>query len=128
MWQEQAEEQVKIILGCFFLSCFLSREVTFTDAGVYSCHATNKFGSANANGTLIVKGGISFPFFVSSFFNNLLDWLQYNNNIFSFFFIIIASYYPQNGPLLRMDQRITRLLQAKRLLSVVMLSLIRHST
>ncbi|KAK4016086.1 neuroglian isoform X3 [Daphnia magna] len=31
------------------------RDVTFTDAGVYSCHATNKFGSANANGTLIVK-------------------------------------------------------------------------
>lgn len=30
--------------------------MTFTDAGVYSCHATNKFGSANANGTLIVKG------------------------------------------------------------------------
>lgn len=37
-------------------SIFICRDVTFTDAGVYSCHATNKFGSANANGTLIVKG------------------------------------------------------------------------
>lgn len=41
--------------------------MTFTDAGVYSCHATNKFGSANANGTLIVKGRISFLIFFLQF-------------------------------------------------------------
>jgi len=31
------------------------RDVTFTDAGVYSCHAQNNLGVANASGTLIVK-------------------------------------------------------------------------
>ncbi|XP_034938315.1 neuroglian isoform X2 [Chelonus insularis] len=31
------------------------KDVTFMDSGVYSCHATNKFGQDNANATLIVK-------------------------------------------------------------------------
>ena len=32
------------------------REVTFTDAGVYSCYASNKHGKVEGNGTLVVKG------------------------------------------------------------------------
>jgi len=31
-------------------------EVSFTDAGNYTCIATNNYGSANASGTLAVKG------------------------------------------------------------------------
>lgn len=32
------------------------QDVTFSDAGLYTCYAVNKFGSVFANGTLDVKG------------------------------------------------------------------------
>jgi hypothetical protein len=35
---------------------FLFRDVSFTDAGDYTCFAENKFGEAKEDGTLIVKG------------------------------------------------------------------------
>ena len=35
-------------------------DVGFADAGEYTCYATNKFGSKEANGTLIVKGMLFF--------------------------------------------------------------------
>jgi len=36
--------------------CFLFRDVSFVDAGNYTCFAENKFGDAKAEGTLTVKG------------------------------------------------------------------------
>jgi hypothetical protein len=36
--------------------CSLFRDVSFVDAGNYTCFAENKFGDAKAEGTLIVKG------------------------------------------------------------------------
>lgn len=38
------------------LKYFLFSEVGFTDAGNYTCIATNNYGTANASGKLIVKG------------------------------------------------------------------------
>jgi hypothetical protein len=38
-------------------------EVSFTDAGNYTCIATNNYGSANASGTLTVKG-LQLIFFI----------------------------------------------------------------
>lgn len=35
---------------------FFCSEVGFTDAGNYTCIVTNKYGTANASGTLTVKG------------------------------------------------------------------------
>jgi len=38
------------------LFVFLFRDVSFVDAGNYTCFAENKFGDAKAEGTLTVKG------------------------------------------------------------------------
>lgn len=37
---------------------FCYSEVGFTDAGNYTCIATNNYGTANASGSLTVKGKI----------------------------------------------------------------------
>jgi len=44
------EEYIIFVLFFFF------SEVSFTDAGIYTCIATNNYGTANASRTLTVKG------------------------------------------------------------------------
>lgn len=43
---------------------FFFSEVGFTDAGNYTCIATNNYGTANASGTLTVKGSFLDNVFV----------------------------------------------------------------
>ena len=43
-------------MNSILLFFFFSRDVTFSDAGAYSCFALNKFGSIDATGNLVVKG------------------------------------------------------------------------
>lgn len=38
------------------LYIFIFSKVSFIDAGVYTCIATNKYGTASASGTLTVTG------------------------------------------------------------------------
>ncbi len=88
------------------------REVTFTDAGVYSCHATNKFGSANANGTLIVKG---IKFMTPMRISRTETCVPFHS-------------FQQSAPSSRTGLKIMKSLPDRRPLSAVMPWLIRHST
>lgn len=49
-------KKVCILVILYWKSYSTFSEVGFTDAGNYTCIVTNKYGTANASGTLTVKG------------------------------------------------------------------------
>lgn len=57
---------LEFIIGVYYFKNFnvFFSEVGFTDAGNYTCIATNNYGTANASGTLTVKGTLLNDIFV----------------------------------------------------------------
>lgn len=60
MLSDTSNKRLLFVIGNNFVVnivvCFLFRDVSFVDAGNYTCFAENKFGDAKAEGTLTVKG------------------------------------------------------------------------
>lgn len=52
---------------------YIFSEVGFTDAGNYTCIATNNYGTANASGTLTVKGTLLNNIFIQLYKINTIN-------------------------------------------------------